>query len=259
MAPAVPSSGTSASTFREVAARGATLGTAPMEEIESRDEAFLILSELQRNASEPEGQECSAFVEATLQAMRACLQDAEIQDLGCQVLCTLASNDSNKRLVLKAGVVPLLVESMAGLLENVDVQSRALRILFLLALDGSSRRHIADQGGITVCVAAMDMHLAVLRVQSAGCKLLQVLAFDDENKAPIVVAGGVNSVITSMRSHHDADLATNGCDVLYFLAFELQHHNGSNSSQNPQDVSRLWHSSKSLITELPSAGGPRCY
>lgn len=134
--------------------------------------------------------------------------------------------------------------------KHPDIQSSALSVLCLLAFDRANRVDIATQGGISSCIAAMEEHHSEAEVQQAGCKLLRLLAFAEENKDLIVQNGGIRTgeweslfirrtrhtscsihnliamsslVVSSLQQHKSSQaIASDGCDILYFLAYELE-------------------------------------
>jgi len=158
-------------------------------------------------------------VVAVVDGMMSNLENASIQENGCNILWRLSGNDLGMKLnIVEADGVDVIMNVMISHGENASVLAEAFQALSCLSVDRTSRNFIAQQGGVMVIASSMSSLDKSVAVQEAGLAALCNIASDvDED---ILDASNIISVVNSSLYHHakNANVQRKGLALLYNLS-----------------------------------------
>lgn len=163
-------------------------------------------------------------VNAVVDGMSENLENASIQEKGCNILRHLAGNDLGMKMeIFESDGVIAIMDVIISHGDNEHVLSEAFQVLSCLSLDKSSRYFIAQQGGIMLMANFMSALCDSVAVHEAGLASLCSLASDAE--VGILKAANVFSVVNDSLSRHskDASIQVKGLALFLNLSMRSKH------------------------------------
>ena len=152
---------------------------------------------------------------SVLGAMRANLNDADVQGRACDALRALAGDyvadkqradmpacAKNREDIAMAGGVNDIVVAMRAHASNAGIQLKGCWAIWCLYYrSGMADTPRAKPGEIECVVAAMGGHPRSADIQAHGCGALRRIACNADNKVLVSKAGGIECIVAAMRAH----------------------------------------------------------
>jgi hypothetical protein len=140
--------------------------------------------------------------EDILLSMQTHIDNAEIQELGCEALWSLSMNHHNRFIVIRAGAIARNVKTVKEYRENQEVIQSAFACLRILSPEPKVRECMGVLDGIRHVCEAMSTHLAVVCIQRDGCVILSNTAVDlDEQQVAIASTSELEVIIKALVVH----------------------------------------------------------
>eukprot|EP00960_Hanusia_phi_P049304 759483-Hanusia_phi.AAC.2 len=161
-------------------------------------------------------------IEATVRAIRAFPDTAELLESAVNALCALAEKSLEVRhRVREAGGIEVVVKVMSKHKGSILLQEAACNALVAF-MDGApkNQRSAREAGAIEAIMAAMAMLESDPHLLTAACDALGALAFEAvENQVEIREKGGIKSITKAMKSWKTSPrLQEAACKTLGILA-----------------------------------------
>jgi hypothetical protein len=144
----------------------------------------------------------SACIDAIVQGMCAHAGVADVQQVGCKALLSLAIiSDESKAAVCQAGGVQAVVHGMSAHLQNWELQCGAFDLIQNFKGSDAGTTAIQNAGAIDAVVKGMQANNYIVNVQQKGCEVLWHLSSNDELKMSIEKAGGIAAIVQAMHDY----------------------------------------------------------
>lgn len=161
-----------------------------------------------------------------LSAMQEYKTQVSVQHRACHALRTLATNASNRIMIVHEGGIGTVLRVMRLHSQSDEVQEATCLVLRKLATDWTHQVRIVTEGGIGQVLSAMKNHPACAKVQVNGCHALQYLTSSHKRNHKVnklIAKEGITAIVrvtlTAMRRHITCDvLQEHGCWALASLA-----------------------------------------
>jgi hypothetical protein len=156
----------------------------------------------------------------TLLAMECFASDGDLQQYGCEALCSLSTDHpQNRDSIQNQGGLAILSKTMKNHRDHLGALEGALPLLTQLTETSIVSRLFGEVGGVDRVLVAMRNFETSAIVHEHGCLTLCNMAIEEENKESIRNLGGIRMIVSAMRLlGSNTFVQKSGCRALDSLA-----------------------------------------
>jgi hypothetical protein len=156
----------------------------------------------------------------TLLAMECFGSDGDLQQYGCEALCSLAmEHPQNRDSIHNQGGLSILSKTMKDHRDHLGALEGALPLLTQLTETSIVSRLFGEVGGVDRVLVAMRNFETSVIIHEHGCLTLCNMAIEEENKETIRNLGGIRMIVSAMRLlGSNTFVQKSGCRALDSLA-----------------------------------------
>jgi hypothetical protein len=156
-----------------------------------------------------------------LDAMTTCSSSIRVQDLGCDILLTLASQDCNRVTLIHQEACKSLHHVLDVHCRETSIVEKCFTTLRILSTEEDGRTCMDQLHLSTALVAAMQYNVSCASIQQDGCAILSNLSVNVlQNDVSIVSSDVISVVIDAMQVHNnDECVMASACFALKNFAY----------------------------------------
>jgi hypothetical protein len=182
---------------------------------------------------------CTSFIEMRgttriFDALRNFSGSPVIQDVGCEILVTLSTIESEQINLIHQGVCESLCQILGAQTSEARIVDKTFEALRILSTVYEARKRMIDLDLAQSVVQAMQNNSSVSSIQLDGCAILSNLSVDVQNNTVSIVDRSELKVIVEAMQLHSSDesVMASGCFALKNCTYNVANLRSMNKIPN---------------------------